>query len=289
MQGFLRLLPTPDTQPVIGPGRLAEERLGRGDKECFALCRRLQCLGLLYLVPSALQLCGTGTGGPQRLEQGHGHAPVRHRAIRIGAGDLLERGARLRIGHVMQQRGRAIELRLRGFGTGDGKVDHILGVVHMRVVFLRIGRGGETDQQSDRGQARTQVASTSIVIHRQVPEHTGLSTQTSVTTGSGHRRRPTRFRLPGRIQPRSRSPPTMAEEPRANACTGTGSTRVRHLAQTLHACTIPVEAPIRYSVEVTSPPRPRRNSAAWSACSAEKACTTTVVLPDSIASRVAPT
>ena len=51
----------------------------------------------------------------------------------------------------------------------------------------------------------------------------------------------------------------------------------------------PQDSSATYSVEVTSPPCARRNSAAWSRCSAENACTTTVVLPAAIASRVAST
>jgi hypothetical protein len=73
----------------------------------------------------------------------------------------------------MQQRGRAIELRLRGFGTGDGKVDHIPGMVRVRVLLLPIGRAGETGQQSDCGQPGTEIPNTTIATHRQVPETHG--------------------------------------------------------------------------------------------------------------------
>jgi hypothetical protein len=48
---------------------------------------------------------------------------MRHRALRIAGGNLVERGACLRVGHVMQQRNSAIELRLDGRLAGRRKND----------------------------------------------------------------------------------------------------------------------------------------------------------------------
>ena len=101
---------------------------GRVHVATFPLRRRLQGLGFLDGLPSALEHFGSRPRRPERLKQRHRDAPVCHRALGIGRRDLLECLPGRRIRHVMQEGDRAIELHLGLLGTGDGKVNRAQGV-----------------------------------------------------------------------------------------------------------------------------------------------------------------
>ena len=107
-----RGLPTANARPVVARGRLGEECFGRCNEELLAW-RRRSLLRLLNFVPALQQPLRSRARRPERLKQRHRDAPVRHCATRLDFRHALKRFARLRIGHVMQQRDGAIELDLR--------------------------------------------------------------------------------------------------------------------------------------------------------------------------------
>ena len=151
---FHRLLPAPNAEPVIFPGRIEEECLGRRDEELFALCRRVETFRFLHFLPAALEISRARPGRPERLEQSHRDAPVRHRAVGISLRDLLESFPRLRIGHVMEQGDGAVELHLRLRRAAHGKADFSQLVAGVRVGGFRflgraVGEGNEENGKAE--------------------------------------------------------------------------------------------------------------------------------------------
>ena len=102
-------LPAPDTEPVVLACGVCKERPRGCDVLPLALRGWVQCLRLLDFVPAALARFRSRACRPEWLEQGHRDAPVRHCALGIAGGCLLERLTSLRVGHVVQQREPVLE------------------------------------------------------------------------------------------------------------------------------------------------------------------------------------
>jgi hypothetical protein len=123
MSNLRRVLPSANAQPIVQRRWLQVKRFGRRHEKALPLRGRMKRLGGLHGIPTALKLLRTRAGRPQRLEQRHRDSPLRHRASGVGRRHPLETVARLRVGHVMQQREGVIELGLRWCGARDGEVD----------------------------------------------------------------------------------------------------------------------------------------------------------------------
>ena len=116
--------------------------LRRGHEQLFARRLWLKRLSFFYFVPTALERHRPRPRRPERLKQSHGNAPVGHGAARVGFNHLLERFPRLRVGHVVEQRNRMIELFLRRGRAGNRKIDlsKFFGTV-VSMHALRTGHG----------------------------------------------------------------------------------------------------------------------------------------------------
>ncbi len=144
---------------VVGPG---VERLHRGHVVPLARRGRAGGRGLLGFVEPARQLRRAGGGGrvgrrPDGMEQGHGDAPVRHRAGGIRGQHVLERALRLLVGERVQESDRALELRPRRRRAGDGEVHRpqlLARRDRMLVRFLgESGEGGDGEERRRRDHA----------------------------------------------------------------------------------------------------------------------------------------
>ena len=130
------LFPPPDSPPIVGRVRVAEERCGGLDEKPLALGRRPQRFGRPHRLPSLAQFFTPRPCRPQRLEQRHRDSPVGHRAVRVDRGDSLESFPRRGIGHVVEQGDGAIELQLRAGRATDREIDSAQGLGSRRLLLV---------------------------------------------------------------------------------------------------------------------------------------------------------
>jgi len=93
---------------------------------------------------------------PELMPQAHGHAPVRHGAVGISGGDLLELLFGFFVPEGVQQRNAALEGLLDVFSAGDWEVDgaelrggEVFVVVVVVVILGDDGEGEEGTQEQE--------------------------------------------------------------------------------------------------------------------------------------------
>ena len=142
VQLLRRIRPAADAAPVIVGLGVLEEGRRRFDEPALARIGRAQGARLADLVPAERALREIRARRPQRLEQRHRHAPVGHGALGILRGDLAEPGARLRIGHVVEEGERAVEVGAHGRRAMHAEVRG------PAVAGMRVARAGLADENA---------------------------------------------------------------------------------------------------------------------------------------------
>jgi hypothetical protein len=112
--------PALDALPVVVGVRILEKLADAFDEQALTRGGR-QGQPLRRLAQPTLSFIHTRPRRPERLKERHRDSPVRHRALRVATGNLLEPGARLGIRHVVQQRDRSIEIGLHARRARYGK------------------------------------------------------------------------------------------------------------------------------------------------------------------------